>query len=91
MRVKVRLLASMRELADDRSEVGASAGSIDELIADLERRFPGASSKLCDERGCIRRFIAVFVNDTDIRAMEGQATLLADGDEVTFVPAVAGG
>jgi molybdopterin synthase sulfur carrier subunit len=92
MTVRVRLPVSMQGPAAGADELCVpAAGSVSELVEDLELRFPGVKSRLCDERGDIRRFIAVFVNGTDIRALAGEATTLDDGDEVLFILAVAGG
>ena len=61
------------------------------LIEDLEGNFSGIKERLCEENGDIRRFINVFVNDEDIRFQEGIDTKLKDGDEVSIIPAIAGG
>ncbi|MEI6616166.1 MAG: MoaD/ThiS family protein, partial [Cyanobium sp. ELA507] len=67
------------------------AGSVDELLVALNARYPGIIDRLCDEGGKLRRFLNVYVNSEDIRFLDHQATALADGDEVSIVPAVAGG
>jgi molybdopterin converting factor small subunit len=63
----------------------------DEATAELENRYPGIKGRLCDEAGKLRRFLNVYVNSEDIRFLDNQATALSDGDEVSIVPAVAGG
>ena len=64
---------------------------MDGLIEALDGRYPGLKSRLCDENGKLRRFLNVYVNSEDIRFLDNQATPLKAGDEVSIVPAVAGG
>jgi molybdopterin converting factor small subunit len=64
---------------------------VDELIVALDGSFPGLKERLCDEQGKLRRFLNVYVNSEDIRFLDNQATALKEGDEVSIVPAVAGG
>ena len=63
----------------------------DQLLQAMEGRYPGILGRLCDESGKLRRFLNVYVNSEDIRFLDNQATPLKDGDEVSIVPAVAGG
>jgi len=67
------------------------ASSVDGLLQALEARYPGILGRLCDESGKLRRFLNVYVNSEDIRFLQNQETPLTDGDEVSIVPAVAGG
>jgi molybdopterin converting factor small subunit len=64
---------------------------VDSLIDALDSRYPGLKGRLCDEAGKLRRFLNVYVNSEDIRFLDNQTTPLKDGDEVSIVPAVAGG
>ena len=64
---------------------------MDSLIGALDGRYPGLKGRLCDEAGKLRRFLNVYVNSEDIRFLDNQTTALKDGDEVSIVPAVAGG
>jgi molybdopterin synthase sulfur carrier subunit len=57
----------------------------------LERRYAGIKARLCDESGEVRRFVNIFVNDEDIRFLQGLDTELKEGDEVSIIPAIAGG
>ena len=66
-------------------------GNVGELIDNLEAAHAGLKERLCDENGEIRRFVNVYVNDEDVRFLDGRATALKDGDEVSIVPAIAGG
>ncbi len=81
----------LRRYTAGQSKVQVSGATITELIENLERQFPGVKSRLCDESGQIKRYVNVFVNDEEIRALQGTHTRLADKDEITIVPAMAGG
>ena len=73
------------------ADVYAKGKDIGELVDDLERQFPGLRDRLCDETGDFRKFINVYVNQEDVRFLQGRETLVKDGDEVSIVPAIAGG
>ena len=62
-----------------------------QLIDTLEKNYPGMKERLCDEQGKVRRFVNVYLNEEDIRFLNKEATALKDGDEVSIVPAIAGG
>ena len=81
----------LRRYTAGQSKVQVSGDTISELIENLERQYPGVKSRLCDESGQIKRYVNVFVNDEEIRALQGANTRLADKDEITIVPAMAGG
>jgi molybdopterin synthase sulfur carrier subunit len=81
----------LRRYTAGQSKVQVSGGTISELVENLERQYPGVKSRLCDESGQIKRYVNVFVNDEEIRALQGANTRLADKDEITIVPAMAGG
>lgn len=89
--VTARIPTPLRKLTGDAEEVRVQAGTLKDLIAALEQKYPGIKERLCDETGEIRRFINIFVNDEDVRFMEGQNTKFKDGDVISIVPAVAGG
>jgi molybdopterin synthase sulfur carrier subunit len=72
-------------------EVQAAGGSVADLIEDLERQYPGLRERLIEEGGEVRRFINIYVNEEDIRFLQGKQTALKDGDQVSIVPAIAGG
>jgi molybdopterin synthase sulfur carrier subunit len=91
MAVNVRIPAPLRSLTGGKEEVSVRAGSVAELVADLERSYPGFQSKILDEQGRVRRFVNLFVNEEDIRFLQNLDTKLKDGDRVTIVPAIAGG
>jgi molybdopterin synthase sulfur carrier subunit len=73
------------------ADVQAKGDTVDDLIGDLERQFPGLRERLVDETGELRRFVNIYVNQEDIRFLDNKATTLKDGDEVAIVPAIAGG
>jgi molybdopterin synthase sulfur carrier subunit len=73
------------------AEVQAKGETIDDVIVDLERQYPGLRDRIVDETGELRRFVNIYVNQEDIRFMQNRETILKDGDEVAIVPAIAGG
>ena len=91
MPVTVRIPTPLRALTKGAADVQAKADTVDALIGDLERQFPGLRERLVDETGDLRRFVNIYVNQEDIRFMDNRATMLKDGDEVAIVPAIAGG
>lgn len=91
MKVKVRIPAPLQKLTQDKAEVEADAGTIKDLVDDLEKRYPGIKARICDENGKIRRFINFYINDEDVRFLKGYDTALKDKDEVSIIPAIAGG
>ena len=91
MAVLVRIPTPLRAMTKGSAEVQANADTVDELIADLERQFPGLRERLVEEGGELRRFINIYVNQEDIRFLQGAKTVLKQGDEVSIVPAIAGG
>ncbi len=91
MSVKVLIPTPLQKFTQDQAVVECDASNIQELIDVLESKFPGIKSRLCDENGNPRRFLNFYVNSEDIRFLNNTATPLSDGDEVSIVPAVAGG
>ena len=91
MSVTVRIPTPLRSLTGGKGEVQAMAASVAELIEALEGEYRGLRDRLCDEQGQLRRFINVYVNEEDIRFLQGPQTPLKAGDQVSIVPAIAGG
>jgi sulfur-carrier protein len=91
MPVVVRIPTPLRRITNGASEVVAKGKDVDELIVDLERQFPGLRERLVEESGELRRFINLYVNQEDVRFLSGRETELKDGDQVSIVPAIAGG
>ncbi|RMH06338.1 MAG: MoaD/ThiS family protein [Nitrospirae bacterium] len=89
--IKVRIPTPLRSMTGGKGEVESTGGTIQELIDNLDSSHPGLKDRLCDERGEVRRFINIYVNEEDIRFLTGKHTPLKDGDEVSIVPAIAGG
>jgi sulfur-carrier protein len=89
--VSVRIPAPLRGLTGNQDSVSASGGNLGECIDNLESQYPGIKERLYDESGELRRFINIYVNGEDIRFLSGLDTPLKAGDEVSIVPAVAGG
>jgi molybdopterin synthase sulfur carrier subunit len=87
----VRIPTPLRKLTSEKDEVTISASSIAQLIEEMESQFPGIKSRLCDESGNVRRFINLYVNNEDIRFLNGKETALKEGDIVSIIPAIAGG
>jgi molybdopterin synthase sulfur carrier subunit len=89
--VIVRIPTALRKITADQDRVPAHGASLSECITSLETSYPGLQERLCDESGEIRRFVNIYVNGEDVRFLQGLATPLKDSDEVSIVPAVAGG
>jgi molybdopterin synthase sulfur carrier subunit len=87
----VRIPTPLRQVTKGNAEVKAAGDTVDGLVADLERQFPGLKERLVDDSGELRRFINIYVNEEDIRFLQGQKTALKDTDVVSIVPAIAGG
>ena len=90
MAIRVHIPTPMRQHTDGQAVVEASGGTVKAVLDDLGQRFPGVSQRLFDN-GQVRRFVNVYLNDEDVRFVDGINTKLADGDTVTILPAVAGG
>jgi molybdopterin synthase sulfur carrier subunit len=91
MAVTVKIPTPLRNLTGDVAEYDAESASLTALVEELEGAYPGMRERLVDEGGELRRFVNLFVNGEDIRFMQGLETALKAGDEVSIVPAVAGG
>ncbi len=91
MAVTVRIPTPLQRLTQGQSEVQCDGKTVTDLLSDLERRYPGVKERICDEYGKLRRFVNVFVNEEDIRFLQGDQTAIKDGDEISIIPAIAGG
>ncbi|MBI2160667.1 MAG: MoaD/ThiS family protein [Candidatus Rokubacteria bacterium] len=91
MPLLVRIPTPLRTLTKGAAEIQARGDTVESLVDDLERQFPGLKERLVDETGELRRFINIYVNQEDIRFLQAKKTALKDGDEVSIVPAIAGG
>ena len=88
---KVRIPTPLRKLTNNEELIEINAATIGEAIAELQSRYPGIHERLVDEKGEVRRFVNIYVNEEDIRFLSNQQTQLKDGDEVSIIPAIAGG
>ena len=91
MPVKVRIPTPLRKLTNNEEVVEVQAGTVGAIINELQSRFPGIQERLLDENGAVRRFVNVYVNEEDIRFLQNRETPVNPGDEVSIIPAIAGG
>lgn len=92
MAVKVLIPSTLRTLTNNETTVSIeSSGTVADCLSQLEAKFPGIGERLRDDDGEIRRFVNIYVNGDDVRFLEGTATELKAGDELSIVPAMAGG
>ncbi|MBI5634311.1 MAG: MoaD/ThiS family protein [Nitrospirae bacterium] len=90
MAVKVRIPTPLQKLTQGKEEVEGITGTVIALVNDLDKNYPGLAERV-SENGKIRRFVNIYVNDEDIRFLSAEETAVKDGDEVSIVPAIAGG
>jgi len=91
MAVTVRIPTQLRQLSGGATEATVEAGTVGEIVKQLEDLHPGFAERLLDDQGKLRRFVNVFVADEDVRFLDGLDTPVPDGETVSIVPAVAGG
>ncbi|MFB6276939.1 MAG: MoaD/ThiS family protein [Halothece sp.] len=91
MSVKVLVPTVLQKYTDNQSVLECDGNNVQELVETLEQNYPGFKGRLRDDEGKLRRFLNFYVNSEDIRFLENEQTSLQDGDEVSIVPAVAGG
>ena len=87
----VRIPSPLRRYTNSQSKVVTKGGNITELLENLEAQYPGLKSKLCDDNGNVKRFVNIFINDEEIRTLQGSDTPVGEKDEVSIIPAMAGG
>jgi|TARA_B100000073_G_C23402244_1_gene439719 molybdopterin synthase sulfur carrier subunit len=87
----VRIPTPLRRLTKEQDEVNSGASNVNDLIQDLEDQFPGIKDKICEDDGSIRKFINIYINDEDIRFLEGPETNIKEDDTISIIPAIAGG
>lgn len=91
MAVKVLIPTPLQKLTNNQAELNCDGATIQDLLESLESSCPGIKARLCDDSGQLRRFVNFYVNNEDIRFLDGAQTALSDGDEVSIIPAIAGG
>jgi molybdopterin synthase sulfur carrier subunit len=88
---EVRIPTPLRKLTADQELVSAAGSTIAEILDNLDKTYPGLGERICDENGNVRRFVNIFLNDEDIRFLDDKATAVTEKDEISIVPAIAGG
>lgn len=91
MALKVRIPTPLRKITGGKDEVSAEGTTVAEVIDDLEKNYPGLKERICDEGGSLRRFVNMYLNDEDIRFKNDVQTEVKDQDELSIIPAIAGG
>jgi molybdopterin synthase sulfur carrier subunit len=91
MAVKVRIPTPLRKLTNGADEVKADGANIQDVLNDLEKNFPGLKERICEPDGALRRFVNLYLNDEDIRFKSNLETTLKENDELSIIPAIAGG
>ena len=91
MALSVKIPTPLRSLTNDVDRVTSEGGTVAALVESLESAYPGMKERLCEESGELRRFVNIYVNGEDVRFLDGIATALGEDDEISIVPAVAGG
>ena len=91
MATNVRIPTPLRKLTNNEELVEVNGSTVGEIIGELQTRYPGFQERLLDEKGQIRRFVNIYVNEEDVRFLKNQDTPLNEGDEVSIIPAIAGG
>ena len=88
---KVRIPTPLRKLTEGQQEVPADGKTVGEVLKNLEGKYPGIKDRIFDESGSVRRFVNIYVNEEDIRFLKNLESSVKDGDEISIVPAIAGG
>ena len=91
MSIMVRIPTPLRRVTNGQDKVQVNGDSVGAIISDLDSQFPGLKERLCDEQGELRNFVNIYVNGEDVRFLDGINSATAEGDEISIVPAVAGG
>jgi len=91
MPATVRIPTPLRTMTQGRDEVQVEGASVREALTSLEKEATGIQARICDDKGELRRFVNIFLNDEDVRHMRGLDSPVKDGDVLSIVPAIAGG
>lgn len=87
----IRIPTPLRKLTNNEEEVTASGATLGAVLEELNATYPGLGERILDEQGAIRRFVNIFVNDEDVRFLQEKETPVKETDEISIVPAIAGG
>lgn len=90
MAVKVLIPTPLQKITEGKDTIEVEPGKVIDIINAIDKRYPGFAERICQD-GKIRRFINIYVNEEDVRFLQGEETVVKDGDEVSIVPAIAGG
>jgi molybdopterin synthase sulfur carrier subunit len=91
MALRVRIPTPLRKITKGQDEVTAEGNNVAEVIDDIEKNYPGLKERICEQDGKLRRFVNVYLNDEDIRFKNNLETEVKDQDELSIIPAIAGG
>lgn len=91
MAVTIRIPTPLQKLANGQSEVRVEGKTVKEVLVNLDKAYPGFKERIYDEQGVLRRFINFYVNDEDVRFLQGENTPIQEGQDLSIVPAIAGG
>ena len=91
MSITVRIPTPLRRVTNGEDKVTVEGANLSEIIGSLDNQYPGIRARICDDKGDLRNFVNVYVNGEDVRFLEGLDTSTKTGDEISIVPAVAGG
>jgi len=91
MAITVRIPTPLQKIAGNQYEVTAEGANLKEVLADLEKQYPGFHERLYSEEGELRRFINIYINEEDVRFLDAESSAVKDGDEISIIPAIAGG
>jgi molybdopterin synthase sulfur carrier subunit len=91
MPANVKVPTPLRKFTAGSETVSAAGGTVGALVEDLEKKYPGIRERICDDQGRVRRFVNLYINGDDIRFLQQLDTKVKDGDEISIVPAIAGG
>ena len=91
MSASVRIPTILRTYTGGAAEVAADGATLQDILDSLDAQYAGIAARVLDDNGALRRFVNVYVNDDDVRFLDGLATPIADGANISIIPAVAGG
>ena len=91
MVVNIRIPVPLRNLTQGKELVACEGATVAALIDDLDKHFPGVKSRICDDTGKPRRFVNIYINEEDIRFLNGVDSPVKDSDDISIIPAIAGG